>query len=145
MMLSSSTPNPVRPIGSTVTLTCTVHVELSPSVDAPVTVNIVVSPWHGLRILNGGLATNTSQLVMRDTTVYTLTDMVSSFGRTQSGLYLCRATLHSALNNTYIGSSQYFRISVAEVTAGEIILFYNYYSTYGFSEAATVCLASYLN
>ena len=117
-MISSSTPNPVKPVGSTVTLTCTVHVELSPLIDVPVTVNIVVAPWRGL--FDGSSATNTSQLVMEDTTVYTLTDMVSSFGRNQSGFYICRATLYSALNNTYIDRSFQY-LSVVEATTGEIL------------------------
>ena len=73
-------------VGSTVTLTCTV--ELSPAVDVPVTVNTV---WTGP---DGFMTTNTAQRI-GNTTTYTSTAMVSSFGRDQSGDYTCTATVSS--------------------------------------------------
>ena len=118
---SSSTPNPVRPIGSAVTLTCTEHVELNPVVDAPViSVNIVVTPWAWGELRDGVSVTESSQPVVGGTTAYTFTAMISSFGRNQSGLFGCFATLHSALNNTYIRSSYISLIYIVKVTTGEI-------------------------
>ena len=78
-------PDPIWPIGSNVTLICTV--ELSPAVDVAVTVNTV---WTGPA---GFSTTNTAQPVMGSNTTYTSTAIVRSFGREQSGNYTCRATL----------------------------------------------------
>ena len=83
--VTSNMPNPIWPIGSNVTLTCTV--KLSPAVDIPVTVNTV---WTG----PAGFSTNiTAQPVTGSTTTYTSTAIVRSFEREQSGNYTCRATL----------------------------------------------------
>ena len=117
-MLSSNTPNPVRPVGSAVNLTCTVYVDFSTPVDIdiPVAVNIVVFQLHGI------LVTNASQLVTGGSTVYTFTAVVSSFGRDQSGSYRCRATLHPTSTNTYIHRS--FAITdVIRLTTGETIFY----------------------
>ena len=84
-MISSNIPNPIRPIGSAVTLTCTV--ELSPAVDIPVTVNAM---WTGPA---GFMTTNTAQPFMGSTTTYTSIAMVNSFGRDQSGNYTCKVTV----------------------------------------------------
>ena len=88
-------PNPIRPIGSTLTLTCTV--ELSPLVDIPVTVNTV---WTGPA---GFIANNTAQPVMGSSTTYTSIAMIHSFGREQSGVYSCSATAESI--SSFISSS----------------------------------------
>ena len=87
VVLMSDPVSPIQPIGSVVTLICTV--ELSPVVDVPVTVNTV---WTGPA---GFMTTNTAQPVMGSTTTYTSTTMVSSFGREQSGVYNCTATVNS--------------------------------------------------
>ena len=86
--VTSDQANPLaaRPIGSAVTLTCTV--ELSPSVDVPVTVNTV---WTGPDNFNRNIMAQQ----MGSTTTYTSTAMVSSFGRDQSGNYTCTATVSS--------------------------------------------------
>ena len=78
---------PIRPVGTTVTLTCTVV--LDPSVDVPVTVNTV---WTGPDNFN----MNIMAQQMGSTTTYTSTVIVSSFGRDQSGNYTCTATVSSA-------------------------------------------------
>ena len=117
MILSSNTPNPVRPIGSTVTLTCTVHVDLSAAVDLPAIVNIDVLPQFAP---HDGVLVTTSQPIIGDTNVYTTTAMVSSFERNQSGSYECLAGLHSALNNTYICESFGIGYTI-EITTGESI------------------------
>ena len=118
MTLSSSTPNPVRPIGSAVTLTCTVHVELSPEVDVPVAVNIVIETWIRSHRF---LVTNASQLVLGGTTVYNFTAIVSSIGRNQSGSYGCLGTLYSASANAYVHESIII-YGLIEITTGEIII-----------------------
>ena len=88
MTITSDPVSPIRPVGSDVTLTCTV--ELSPTVDVPVTVNTV---WTGP---DGFMTTNTAQPITGSTTTYTSRAMVRLFGRNQSGVYICRATVSSS-------------------------------------------------
>ena len=111
IIVSSSIPNPIPPFGSDVTMTCTV--ELSPSVDVPVTVTTV---WTGPA---GFMTTNTAQPVMGSTTTYTSTAMVSSFGRSDSGVYNCRAHISSASTNAFISDSNTEHDST-KVTTGEM-------------------------
>ena len=85
VVITSTLASPIRPVGSPVTLTCTV--DLSPAVDVPVTVNIRFSAPAGVAI------TPMPNPVMVNTTRYTRTAMVESFGRNQSGEYTCTATV----------------------------------------------------
>ena len=100
--------SPIRPIGSAVTLTCTV--ELSPAVDVPVTVNTV---WTGP---DGFMTNSTAQPVMGNATTYNSSVMISSFGRNQSGNYTCSVSVSSA--NTILTTSD-IRVESARVTTGE--------------------------
>lgn len=113
MILSSSTPNPVRPIGSAVTLMCTVQVELNQAVDVPMTLSTV---WTGP---NGFTTTNTSQ---PDMTTYTSTALINTFGRNNSGIYTCAATLRltSSSTNIYLINGSTTSDSV-RVTTGEAL------------------------
>lgn len=83
--ITSEPISPIRPIGSTAAVICSV--ELSPSVDVPVNVSVQISDPSG------------SLLVISDSSVsestHTSKAMVSSFDRNQSGLYTCEATLIS--------------------------------------------------
>ena len=63
--------------------------ELSPVVDVSVTVNTVLDGPAGFN------ASDTAQPVMGNTTTYTSTAVVSSFGRENSGNYSCRASVNS--------------------------------------------------
>ena len=79
VVITSSPTSPIRPVGSTVTLTCTV--DLDPLVnDVPVTVNAQITGPTGV-------------LMIVNTTEYTSTSIVSSFGRNQSGEYTCTSTV----------------------------------------------------
>jgi hypothetical protein len=111
VILSSSISNPIPPFGSDVTLTCTV--ELSPAVDVPVTVNTV------LTTVDGFINTSTAQPVMGSITNYTAPFMISSFGRSNSGNYTCRATVSLTSSSAYIGDSSPATDSV-RVTIGKI-------------------------
>ena len=93
------------PLGSNVTLTCTV--ELSPVVDFPVTVNTV---WTG----PDGFMTNDTAQVVESTTTYTSTAMIRSFGRNQSGTYTCTATVSP--DSPSVSSSAYS--GTLEITSG---------------------------
>ena len=100
--VTSSKSNPIRPVGSDVTLTCTV--ELSTAVDVPVTVNTM---WTGPDALR-----YSSDSVLENITSYTSTINISSFGRNQSGNYTCNSSV-SFLNNS--GSQS----TTTEVTVGK--------------------------
>ena len=104
--VTSDQPNPIRPIGSTVTLTCTVV--LAEYVES-LTVN---TEWTG----PSGFSENGIAKRMGSTTTYTSTAMVSSFGRDQSGDYTCIATV--------ISTSSFFTNSMGSsstrVTSGKI-------------------------
>ena len=98
VMLSSNIPNPILPFGSSVTLTCAV--ELSPAVDVPVTMNIVLTNPDGSTI------PSTTQPVMGSrTNNYATTFMISLFRRNDSGIYVCGATLSSTSTYEYIHDS----------------------------------------
>ena len=110
MIITSSHPNPIRPYGSTVTLTCTV--ELSPLVDVAVNISTV---WNGPA---GFMATSSAHPVMGSTTTYVSTVMISSFGREHSGVYNCTATVNSLTASPYLINSTdqaFIRVSVGEV------------------------------
>ena len=106
-MITSSKSTPIQPIGSDVTLTCTV--ELSPAVDVPVIVN---TSW--IRP-NGSMNFNTTQLNREYVNNFTGTVFISSFEREQSGNYICLATVIITIRGT-----QYIYESV--VTASNEIL-----------------------
>ena len=106
-MLSADSPTPIQPIGS---LTCVVYLELDTAVDASVTVNTVLSGPIGFR------TTNTSQIVVEGTTIYSSTVIISSLGRNQSGDYTCTATLHSTLTNAYVIDSTAISDSIQVIT-----------------------------
>ena len=84
VILSPPYPGIIRPVGSSITMTCTV--ELSSVVNVPVNVTTL---WAGPA---GFMTTNIAQSVMGSTTNYTSTAMVESFGRNESGVYTCTAT-----------------------------------------------------
>ena len=111
--MTSDPVSPIRPVGSDVTLTCTVVLTLSPAMDVPVTVNTV---WTGP---DRFMVTNTAQPVMGSTTTYTSTAMVTSFGREQSGFYTCTANVSSTYSLTIGSGSQ---SGSARVTVGKYCL-----------------------
>ena len=88
----SNEPNPIRPVGSDVTLTCVV--ELSPIVGVSVTVNIQLTNPAGIP--------RSTTIPSVSGSTYTITSMVRSFGRGQSGFYTCRATVSATLSNSFI-------------------------------------------
>ena len=107
VIVTSNKTNPIRPVGSDVTLTCTV--ELSPAVDVPVTVNTV---WTGP---DGFTTTNSAQPDMGSTTTYSSTAVITSLGRNKSGNYACTATVSSTSPLLTSSNGQ----AVARVTVGK--------------------------
>jgi hypothetical protein len=95
VVIRSIPVNPIRPVGSAVTLTCIV--DLSPLVYVPVTVTAQISGPAGVTIIP---VTNS---VRENTTRYTSTAMVNSFGRNQSGEYTCMAHVESNSNFLIVG------------------------------------------
>ena len=106
-MVHSSKSNPIRPIGSDVTLTCSV--ELQSEIDVPVTVNI---EWMG----PAGAFSSIELVMEKHSTVYTSTATVSSFQRHQSGNYTCTANV----NSTFLVLSD--SRSTIMVTVGKILI-----------------------
>ena len=100
----------VRPVGSTVTLTC--MADFDPVISVPgVTVNIE------LRDPAGSPLTATTPSVSGST--YSSMATISSFGRDQSGLYTCSATVSPSPPNSFLsgGGSQ---TETLRVTTGEM-------------------------
>ena len=92
ILVTSIPASPIHPIGSTVALTCTV--ELSSAVDVSVTVNVQLTAPSG-----SPLTTATPSM---SGSTYTTIAMVNSFGREQSGVYICNATVDLVTANPLI-------------------------------------------
>ena len=86
----------MRPIGYAVSLACIVHMESSPVVDVPVTLNTV---WTGP---DGFTATNSSYPVE---TTHTTTIVINSFKRNESGIYICMADFRSSSTFYHVNGS----------------------------------------
>ena len=99
MVVTSLPGTPVRPVGSTVTLTCTVRLNNNSGViDIPVTVNTeLIGP--------NGFSENRMAQRMGSASTYTSTAMVSSFRRDQSGNYTCTATVSSRFSLNFVLST----------------------------------------
>ena len=111
--VTSNVSNPIRPVGSTVTLTCTVV--LAEYVDG-LTVNTELTGPNGFS--ENGMAQH-----MASTTTYTSTAMISSFGRAQSGNYTCTATVSSTVSPSFLRDSMIS--SSIRVTAGKFSSLFN--------------------
>ena len=111
-MPSASSPTPLQQNGI---LTCIVHIDLSPEMDVPVTVNTAVIGPAGYSL------TNTSQPVTGGTKTYTSTFMISLLGRSPSENYTCLATLNPtlSLNNAFIIGSTPTAYSIQFVKSGK--------------------------
>ena len=110
--ISTNQTNPlmVRPVGSTVTLTCTA--DLDPAIDVPVTVNFQ------LRNPAGSPLATTSPSVSGSN--YSTVATISSFGRNDSGVYNCSASVTPSSSNSFLSSSglqsETFRVTTGEAT-----------------------------
>jgi hypothetical protein len=86
--------------------------DLHPVIDVPVTVNIQLSDPAGNPL------TTTTPSVSGST--YSSMATISSFGRNQSGVYTCTATVSPSPSNKYVNSSS--QSEMLRVTTGEIML-----------------------
>ena len=101
----SNKPIPVRPVGSDIILTCAI--DLSADVDVPVTVEIQIFDHSGHSLVTTTPLTSNFS--------YVSTTTVSSFGRSQSGLYKCTATVSSVSSFITMSSvSETKRITVGK-------------------------------
>ena len=120
-IVSSNPQSPIRPVGSTVTLICTVV--LDPAVDVPVTIN---TAWRGP---DGFTAEDCLALpdMGLSTTTYTSRVMVSSFGRNQSGVYTCiyNTTISSESDNAFIITSSMEVSGMERITVGKLLLIFS--------------------
>ena len=107
---NQTNPLMVRPIGSTVSLTC--MADFNPVISIPgVTVNIQLSDPAGSPL------TATTPSVSGST--YSIMATISSFGGNQSGVYTCTATVSPSPPNLFLsgGGSQ---PATLRVTTGEM-------------------------
>ena len=111
VMLVSNISSPIQPVGSDVTLTCAVMLSSGPEIDIPLTVTTMLS-----RTDPAGTPLTTTTPSMSGST-YTSTAMVSSFGRDQSGVYTCTATVSSTSSTSFLTDSS--GSDTARVTVGE--------------------------
>ena len=120
MMVTSSIPNPVRPVGSDITLICTVMLNKGLEIDIPLTVNVKMS-----KSVPGGGSLATNPLSVSGST-YNTTVMIRSFGREQSGNYTCTAIVSSP--NSFINNISWSQS--VRITTGKAIheLFSNFYN-----------------
>jgi hypothetical protein len=88
-------------------------VELSPAVDVLVTVNTVLTTDTGL------MNTSTAQSVMGSLINYATEFVISSFRRSESGVFICGATV-SLPSNAHISDSSTVSHSI-RVTTGEML------------------------
>ena len=98
----------VRPIGSDVTLTC--MADLDPEIDIAVIANIQ------LRAPAGSPPITATPSVSGST--YSRTATISSFGRDESGVYTCSATVTPSPPNSFISDSTLQSVTL-RVTTGE--------------------------
>ena len=105
MNITSEPVSPIQSNGSQVTLICTV--ELSPAVDVPVTVYVWLTDPAGNPLI--------ITTIPKSGSTYTSTAMVRSFGREQSGVYTCSATVNSS--SPYLTNSS-LKSGMAYVTVG---------------------------
>ena len=113
--ISSDPVSPIRPVGSDVTLTCTVV--FSTAMNVEVDVSIL---WTGP---DGFMTTKIAQPVMGSTTTYTSTAMVNSFGRGQSGVFTCTATASPNSSSVFVLRSG-SRLGIVKVTTGMATILY---------------------
>ena len=113
MNLVSDPVSPVRPIGSTVTLTCTVQLSTNSNIDVQLSV--------ALQILRDNSPLTSSPSSTSGST-YTSTAVVSSFGRDESDNYTCRANVTPMTPNEYLIQSK--TSTTAEVTVGKTALYF---------------------
>ena len=109
--MDQTNPLMVRPVGSTVTLTC--MADLDPAIDVPVTVNIELSDPAG------SLLATTTPSVTGST--YSSMATITSFGRDQSGLYTCSATISPSPPNSFLSGSSSQSVTL-RVTTGEAMI-----------------------
>lgn len=90
ILIQSTPASPIHPIGSAVTLLCTVV--LSPAVDIPVTVHTVWTGPGGFSVENFDVV---EPVVGSTPPTYTSTVLITSFGREESGVYYCAVVINS--------------------------------------------------
>ena len=90
MIIRSDKITPVRPIGSSVTITCTVGLpSMVVDTTVPLVVNIYLANSEGIQLHT------TAQSISGSTYSYNSEAVIRSFGRPQSGIYTCEATVSS--------------------------------------------------
>ena len=130
VVVTSSPASPIKPIGSTVNLTCTAKLGLAVQ-------NVSVTVEFQWRNPDGSsLSTSIlNQLMSQSTHMYASTVVVSSFSREQSGVYNCTATAIGSSSSTpsYLNRSDSISVT-ARFTTGIAYLIMIILFTYTFTK-----------
>ena len=117
VMLSSSVEGNVQPIGSDVTLTCSMSLASGPGIDVLLNVTFEL-----LRMDPAGSPLTTAPPSVSES-MYVTTATISSFGRNDSGVYTCRAIVSSM--NTHLTNSSNAS-NTLRVTTGTIMYYHQF-------------------
>ena len=112
MILTSNKSNPVRPVGSSVTVSCTVELSSGSESDVPLTVSFRLSKTDPA----GSPLTLTTPSVSGST--YTTVAMIDYFAKDQSGVYTCTAVI----NSTSLFLTKREVSNAIRITTGECML-----------------------
>ena len=98
--ITSDQDNPIRPIGSTVNVTCVACIDLSnrPEIDILLTIDMVIELIGQERIPLKD--TSKSFTVLQSNHTYNSTATISSFGRNRSGSYKCTINITTSTTPT---------------------------------------------
>ena len=109
MEVTSDPPSPIRPVGNSINLTCTVELSTLPHIDINISVSIqLYDPLENTM--------NSPSPTMFGST-YTSTATLNSFGRAQSGIYTCKAIVSEVPQNPYINDA--VMMEMTRVTVGK--------------------------
>ena len=111
--LRSNVANPIPPFGSAVTLICTASLPTGSGIDVSLSLTFEL-----LRTDPAGSPLAASDPVLAAEPTYITTATINMFGRSDSGVYTCRARASSASTSTYISNSMNKSDSV-RVTTGK--------------------------
>ena len=95
----TSKGNPIRPIGSSVHVTCVAQVDLSGRLEIDVPLNMDVHLTAPTREL---LANSSFTVLQSGHTCANTSSILGSFGRNDSGLYECTTSITSVVSNIFL-------------------------------------------
>ena len=114
VILTSNIPSPIRPIESDVNLTCSVKIQSGPEIDVQLAIDITLSRTNPAA--SSQLQATTAAA---SGSTHTSVATIRSFGRDQSGTYICTATVRPTSANSFITGNS--RSNTIQVTTGKLM------------------------